>query len=577
MYLGNKINEIKKIINKKNYFLLIFLGFLLIILSFLEFIGIGSIPIYIGLILDTDTFIEKFNLQFLSSEIQNVDTKHEIILYSSIILLLIFIIKNLLQSFIIFFQGKLIKKIKVELSTKLFHKYLNLEFRHFLGKNSSIFIRTVNLDVGNTSIFMLNIINLVKETLLLVTICVLLLIAEPIISVCLFFYFFFSVYSFYYFTQKNLFIRGKKIQKITSDIIRLINETLGSIKEIKIFEQEKKQSKIFNSNISNSEEYAFKNYFVKSLPRIYLEILCVLAIVSLIIFYSLTGKDLISFLPFLSLIVVSAIRLMPSLNAIQNSLSTLKTIISSYNHIKDEINYLDENANSSNVIKKEINLNKYVELKNISFSYEKNNDFALSNINLKIHNGDKIGIIGRSGSGKTTLINIILGLIKPDNGEIIIDEKKINFDNFTWSNNLGYVPQETYLIDDTIKKNILFGVEENIETLEKLENVAKKSQIFDFVMSQNKKFDTEVGERGINLSIGQRQRIGIARALYRNPKLIVFDESTSSLDFETEKNFINDVFEQNKDETIIFISHKKDALIKCNKIYDLNKKNFSKE
>ena len=267
---------------------------------------------------------------------------------------------------------------------------------------------------------------------------------------------------------------------------------------------------------------------------------------------------------------------MPSLNAIQNSLSTLKTIISSYNHIKDEINYLDENANSSNVIKKEINLNKYVELKNISFSYEKNNDFALSNINLKIHNGDKIGIIGRSGSGKTTLINIILGLIKPDNGEIIIDEKKINFDNFTWSNNLGYVPQETYLIDDTIKKNILFGVEENIETLEKLKKVAKKSQIFDFVMSQNKKFDTEVGERGINLSIGQRQRIGIARALYRNPKLIVFDESTSSLDFETEKNFINDVFEQNKDETIIFISHKKDALIKCNKIYDLNKKIFPK-
>ena len=157
------------------------------------------------------------------------------------------------------------------------------------------------------------------------------------------------------------------------------------------------------------------------------------------------------------------------------------------------------------------------------------------------------------------------------------EKKPINFDNFTWSNNLGYVPQETYLIDDTIKKNILFGVEENIETLKKLESVAKKSQIFDFVMSQKKKFDTEVGERGVNLSIGQRQRIGIARALYRNPKIIVFDESTSSLDYETEKNFINDVFEQNQDETIIFISHKKDALIKCNKIYDLNKKNFSKE
>lgn len=577
MFLGNKIKEIKKIINPKNYFLLILLCFFLVILSLLEFVGIGSIPIYISLILDTEVFVEKFNLQFLSSYIDNVNTKEELILFSSIILLLIFVVKNLLQSFIIYFEGKLIKKIKVDLSSKLFEKYLKLEFRHFLRENSSIFIRTVNLDVGNTSIFMLNIINLVKESLLLITICVLLLVTEPIISICLFFYFSLTVYAFYYFTQKNLFIRGKKIQKITSDIIRNINETLGSIKEIKIFEQEEKQSKTFTSNIANSEEYKFKNYFIKSLPRIYLEVLCIFAIVSLIIYYSLSGKDLLNFLPFLSLIVVSAIRLMPSLNAIQNALSTLKTIIPSYNHIKDELNYLDKNINFNSNIKKEINFKNFIELKNISFSYNKNDNFVLENIDLKISNGDKIGIIGSSGSGKTTLVNIILGLMRPNFGEIIIDEKKINFDEFTWSRNIGYVPQETYLIDDTIEKNILFGIDDKSDISEKLNDVSKKAQILNFVISQPLKFGTEVGERGVNLSIGQKQRIGIARALYRNPRLIVFDESTSSLDSETEKNFIEDVFDQNEDKTIIFISHKKDALIKCNKIYDLNKRTLVKE
>jgi ABC-type multidrug transport system fused ATPase/permease subunit len=570
--LVNKIKEIKKIINAKNYFLLLLLGFFLIILSSLEFIGIGAIPIYIGLIIDTKSFVEKFNLEFLTNY-----SKSELVLYSSIILLCIFVFKNILQSLIIYFQGKLIKKIKVELSSKLFRKYLDLEFRHFLEKNSSVFIRTVNLDVGNTSIFMLNIINLVKETLLLIAICSLLLVAEPLISVSLFLYFFLSVYIFYYFTQKNLFSRGKKIQKINSDIIRLINETLGSIKEIKIFKQEEKQSNSFISNISNSEEYAFKNYFVKSIPRIYLEILCVFAVVSLIIFFSLSEDNIIEFLPFLSLIVLSAIRLMPSLNAIQNALSTLKTIISSYNHIKEEIYYLDNKINLGNEKKKEINFNHHFELKKINFSYQKNNNFVLRDINLKIFNGDKIGIVGSSGSGKTTLVNIILGLVKPNHGEIIIDDKKINFDEFTWSLNIGYVPQETFLIDDTIKNNILFGLKEDNFTTKHLEDVLKKSQIYDFVMSQNLKFNTQVGERGVNLSIGQKQRIGIARALYRNPKLIVFDESTSSLDSETEKNFVDDVFGQNEDKTIIFISHKKDALIKCNKIYDLNKRTLVKE
>ena len=166
--------------------------------------------------------------------------------------------------------------------------------------------------------------------------------------------------------------------------------------------------------------------------------------------------------------------------------------------------------------------------------------------------------------------------MRPNFGEIIIDEK-INFDEFTWSRNIGYVPQETYLIDDTIEKNILFGIDDKSDISEKLKDVSKKAQILDFVISQPLKFDTEVGERGVNLSIGQKQRIGIARALYRNPRLIVFDESTSSLDSETEKNFIEDVFDQNEDKTIIFISHKKDALIKCNKIYDLNKRTLVKE
>ena len=574
MFFKKTIDEIQKIISKKNYFLLIILGFLLVILSILEFIGIGLIPIYISLMLDPQIIFQKFDLYRLNKIIQSTD-KDQLMIYASLILLFIFIFKNFLLSFIIYFQGKVIKKIKIELSNKIFDKYMKLELKNFLLKNSSVFIRTINLDVGNTSIFMLSILSLVKEILLLFTICILLLIAEPVISISLFIYFFICVYSFYFFTKKNLFLRGKKIQQLSSDVIKLINETLGSIKEIKIFNLEKKQSDFFLKNISLNEEYAFKNYFIKSLPRLYLEILSVLAIVLIIIFYIYSGKELINVLPFLSLIVISAIRLIPSLNSVQTTLSTLRTIMPSYNHIKSEIKYLEENVKLQ-TNKKDIIFKNKINLRDLGFSYDNKNNFVLKNVNLSINNGDKIGIVGKSGSGKTTLVNMILGLLEPSTGEIIVDDKKIVYEVDAWGDNVAYVPQETYLIDDTIKKNILFGLDEDEDTEKNLEAVCKKAQIFEFINSLNEMYNTKVGERGVNLSIGQKQRIGIARALYRNPEVIVFDESSSSLDGETEKNFIDDVFQKNLEKTIIFVSHRLNALINCNKIYDLNKNSLIK-
>ena len=567
MFFKKTIDEIQKIISKKNYFLLIILGFLLIILSILEFIGIGLIPIYISLMLDPQIIFQKFDLYRLNKIIQSTD-KDQLMIYASLILLFIFIFKNFLLSFIIYFQGKVIKKIKIELSNKIFNNYMKLELKNFLLKNSSVFIRTINLDVGNTSIFMLSILSLVKEILLLFTICILLLIAEPVISISLFIYFFIFFYSFYFFTKKNLFLRKKKIQQLSSDVIKLINETLGSIKEIKIFNLEKKKSYFFLKNISLNEEYAFKNYFIKSLPRLYLEILSVLAIVLIIIFYIYSGKELINVLPFLSLIVISAIRLIPSLNSVQTTLSTLRTIMPSYNHIKSEIKYLEENVKLQ-TNKKDIIFKNKINLRDLGFSYDNKNNFVLKNVNLSINNGDKIGIVGKSGSGKTTLVNMILGLLEPSTGEIIVDDKKIVYEVDAWGDNVAYVPQETYLIDDTIKKNILFGLDEDEDTEKNLEAVCKKAQIFEFINSLNEMYNTKVGERGVNLSIGQKQRIGIARALYNNPEILIFDEATSALNAEIEDEIIDQIYQLKENVTLVIITHKPSILKNCNKIYKM--------
>ena len=567
----NKIFEIKNMVGKKNTFYLCLLFFFLIISSITEFIGLGSIPIYIGLITDTDYYLGKINSDFINKKIEGYE-QSQLIIISSIALVIIFFAKNIFQIFLVYFQGKLIKKIKLNLTTKIFNEFLNIEFKEILKRNTSIFIRTINLDAGNTTIFILNILNLVKETLTIIAIIILLLIAKPYISLILFVFFSISVALFYLFTHKKLFERGKKIQFLHSEIIKLVTETMGSIKEIKVFNQENKISKIFSKAITSSEEFLFKNYVIKSLPRIYLELLCVIVIVLVILSFVLLNEDIISLLPFLSLIVVSALRLIPGLNLIQNSISTLKSIMPSYNHIINEIDFLQkQNQNKKNNMEP-VYFKKEILLKNISFKYDNFPKMVLDNLDFQINKGDRIGIIGGSGTGKTTLVNLILGLIKPTSGGIFIDGNKYDASKNSWGNNLGYVPQETFLIDDTIKKNILFGLEENDNTLDELLSAASKAQILEFINSLSDKFDTKVGERGVNLSIGQKQRIGIARALYRNPDLLVFDESTSSLDQTTETNFVNDIFKITEDKTIIFISHRLNALRNCNKIFDIGLK-----
>ena len=181
-----------------------------------------------------------------------------------------------------------------------------------------------------------------------------------------------------------------------------------------------------------------------------------------------------------------------------------------------------------------------------------------------------MGIVGKSGTGKTTLVSIILGLLKPTSGKITIDDNEIDFSKYEWNKTAGYVPQEIFLLEDTVKNNITFGLEKENINLDLLKKICKDAQIFDFIESLPLKYDTMIGERGYNMSAGQKQRLGIARVLYRNPDLLILDEATSSLDHETEKNFIDDVFNKSKDKTIIFISHRLSALKKCDKIFDLN-------
>ena len=570
--MNQKIKNIIKITGKGNFLYLIFLLLCLMFLSFLEFIGIGAIPIFMGIILDPEILASKVKISQLTDLINSTD-RSTLTIYISILLVVIFFIKNIFYIFIIVFQGQLTKRIKLHLSSKLYIKYLNLDYLKLTEKQSSIMIRTITLDGSNASIFVLNILNLFRESLLFLVICSLLFLASPIVSIYIFVAFGMISLIFFFLTHNKIFKQGKFLQRLSSDKIRIINNTIGSIKEIKIFKLEKFFHRVFFKNYKEFEKYAFRNYFIRLLPRVILEIGAVVGIVSIIIFYIYLGEDLTTLLPFLSLVVMSIIRIVPSLNQMQTSIATLKAVLPSYNHVIDQLD-AEHGKNNLDIKKNTIQFKEKIIIKDINFNYPSNNINILNNTTMEIFKGDKIGIIGKSGSGKTTLVSIILGLIKPTSGEILIDGANINFSDYEWNNTAGYVPQEIFLLEDTIKNNITLGLDDKNIDLNFLEESCKAAQINNFIDLLPLKFDTMVGERGYNISAGQRQRLGIARVLYRNPSLLILDESTSSLDEETEKNFVNDLFEVSKNKTIIFISHRLSALKKCDKIYDLNKSKF---
>ena len=574
--IKNLIFDIYDLYDRKHLFRFLYLLILLIAASFLEIIGISLVPIFISLLIDPTLLFKNLFFLFKFVDLQqfeNLDKTH-LILYFSVFIVIFFILKNLFLAFVLYLQGSFHRAVQKSLSHKMFTNYLSADYSFFLSRNSSISIRTITVDVGNTSLFMLNIVSLLREFLILTAVLTLLLTINFSIAIGLFVFFSIFTFLFFSFTQKHLYLRAKKLQSLSSHLLKTITETLGSIKQIILSNVGDSQFKEFKKYIEEHENLVIKNYFVQLLPKFFLEILVVSSLITIVFAFILLGKEMLELIPFLTLVAVSALRLLPAFSSFNNALLTLKKTLPSLNHCIKENKFLRIKEKNKN--KKQIKFNQRIELKNISFSYPKTNKKILNNFSIKIRKGDKIGIIGESGTGKTTLLNIILGLIRPTSGDYLVDNQVSNFSKHFWGDTVGYVPQEIFLLDNTIKKNITFGLEDDKIDKELMEKVCKTAQIYKHVQSLPKKFNTIVGEHGHNLSVGQKQRLGIARILYRKPKLIILDEATSSLDYKNEQKFIDDIFNIDSNITIIFVSHKMSALKNCKKIYNLSKRKFIK-
>jgi ABC-type bacteriocin/lantibiotic exporter with double-glycine peptidase domain len=352
---------------------------------------------------------------------------------------------------------------------------------------------------------------------------------------------------------------------LRSDAFRVIAEALGGIKQIKILSREDVFWKRFSTNSKKSVLLSVRTDTLQRIPAYLIELWGVLGLLVVVFAMLLQKSSTESVVSSLGLFVGASFRFVPALNRVLGASQSLRLAKSAIDVVHEEIIESSEQQPA----KAEIHFARVLQFKNISFSYYPHSAPVLQEISLSVTFGESLGIVGSSGAGKTTMVDLLLGLLAPTSGQVVVDDKIIDLTQSSWQSEVGYVPQEIFLIDDTIRNNVAFGIAPHEISEERIEKSIATAQLTGFVDALPDGLDTVTGERGVRLSGGQRQRIGIARALYHEPTLLVLDEATSALDLETESEFIETLEAIHQQVTMIIVSHRMSTLKYCDRIVRL--------
>ncbi len=549
----------------------VFLFILVLVGSLAEMISVGIILPAFSIIFESS----ETNIFFGNDFINNIKlnySKLEIILYLSIFIIFIFFLKSILLTLLYKFQTTFCYGVQEYISNKLFKKYLFSTSIINNKKKSAELIRnlTSEMDQMVTS-FLLPFLNFFVEIFIFFSIILVLLYFEFQVSIIIFLFSLLAIFVFYFLTKKKIDNISYERQISEEKKIKTIQDTFGSIRDLIILGCRNFSYDYFSAKTKSVSSSKRKIEFLNFLPKIWIEFFGILLIVMITFLMIYMEKDLNSFLPTLALFAVAAFRILPITNRLIISIQhmrygepVVKNLILNLNE-KIENDFLKDNSENENNIELDS-----IKIKNLGFKYNSSNEFLFNNINLEIKRGDKIGILGESGSGKSTFVDLLIGFLKPSTGEILINNNQKNSNLLNLASNIGYVPQNVYIIDGTIEENIALNTKKKDK--DKINNLIEFCLLSNLSNDLKKKQTLNLGEKGSTVSGGQKQRIAIARSLYQNPKLLILDEATNALDEEMEEKLMNNLFNQSNIETIIIINHRKSSLKNCNKFFKLDNK-----
>jgi len=561
------LKKIGSLLTPKEKLITISLLIMMLISSVLELLGIGLVLPVIALLAKPELIEQNKYLHAVYSFI-SPSSHNSFLIILCIMLIVLYILKNLFLVFQSYVQANFILNKGAALANKLFSNYIHAPYNYHLKHNSAYLLGNIGLAANVLSAGLLvPLMILFTEFFVVLAIFTMLLILSPLVSIGLILSTLFVAAITYYPLRNTNYNLGIILKDEQLELSKFALQGLKAIKESKVRNSEDFFTEEYSIHRKKYNKASAKSMFLKNLPRFIVESVAVILGFGALLILIVSGQSTGSIILTLSLFATSAIRLMPSMTRIQYNLAGIKHNLYSFNFIFNDLS--DFSVEKKAVSDDPIKLNKSIDIDNLSFAYENTEKNIFTDFSLNINKNSSVAFVGPTGCGKTTMVDLILGLLKPQEGSISIDGININRNLVSWQKMIGYVPQFIFLLDDTVKSNVAFGEPDEHIDDKRVEECLKMAQVYDFIETLPDGINNLIGENGIRLSGGQRQRIGIARALYHNPEVLILDEATSALDHETETAFIDALNNLKGKLTIIMIAHRLTTVENCDEIITL--------
>jgi ABC-type multidrug transport system fused ATPase/permease subunit len=477
-----------------------------------------------------------------------------------------FMVKNAYQLFYSWYVQRFSNFSSQQLSSMLFRSFLRRPYTFHLQRNSSELLNTVQQEVGMTLGIVTSTTGLLKEILLGGSVAVLMFITEPVAAASTLVILVFGSILYTKVTKPRIAYFGQQRQNIQAPLMRYLLQGFGGVKDIQVLGRAEDFSTQYEAQNLVVQDANLRYRLINQIAPMWTELLAMSGLTVVVWVMVWQGRAPDRIIPLLGLFVIATWRFVPSINnviSLVNSLSYSKPAVES---LYNEFEYIKK---QNEIVKTQAVFTDKIEMRNLTFSYANTLAPSLRDVNIVVRKGETVGFIGPSGAGKSTLVDVILGLLPPSSGELLVDGINMHEHNIEWQSTIGYVAQAIYLTDDTIRRNVAFGIAENEIDDVALERALKSAQLWEFVQGLPDKTHSIVGERGIRVSGGQRQRIGIARALYHEPQVLVLDEATSSLDIETETEVMSAIRALQGFKTILIVAHRLSTVQHCDRVYKI--------
>ena len=539
-----------------------------VLISFIESFAISLIMPFVSVASD-------FSLFERNAYLRQIDEffslpKYELVAYFGLLLIVFYVLRAFLNALYFYLLARFSKGRYHLFALRLFRKYLNLDYESFTRQKHSALLKTITQEAFNLSTMLASFLLMMSELFVVALIYALMLVVDYQITLFLSVFLLANALILVRVLSPMMKKAGAKREVAMSAFFETLSTNLNNFKFIKLKGKEESVAHLFSEQSFAFSRANITSETINAFPRLFLEAVgfCVLVFIVVALIWQ-RQSDIHTALAMISLFVLALYRLMPSANRIITSYHDLLYYKNSLDIVYKALYEKDENLGDEKV-----SFEKDLVLKNVNFAY-KNKPLLFENLNFTLKKGEKIAFIGESGSGKSTLVDILMGLLPPNSGEILVDGQKLSAQNLkNFRQKIGYIPQQIYLFNDTIAKNIAFGEEFDEKMLAR---VIKQANLQSFITSLKDGANTLVGDGGGNLSVGQKQRIAIARALYLSPQILVLDEATSALDNESEAKIMSEIYKISSDKTLIIIAHRLNTIEKCDKIYRVEKGKISLE